>query len=64
MNLLDKLNRFVSDARHVLSMSYRPSNAEFNKSAKVIIIGILIVGTLGFVISLVVSLIMSGTLPI
>ncbi len=64
MGILDKLQRFMSDSRHVLSMSYRPSADEFNKSAKVIIVGILLVGTLGFVISLIISLIMSGTLPI
>jgi protein translocase SEC61 complex gamma subunit len=61
---MEKLRRAVSDARHVLSMSYRPSGDEFNKSAKMIIIGILLVGLMGFVISLVVSLIISGTLPI
>jgi protein translocase SEC61 complex gamma subunit len=64
VDTVDKLKRFVSDARHVMSMSYRPSAEEFNKSAKVIIIGILIVGFLGFIISLIVSLIISGTLPI
>ena len=63
MNLMEKLKRFMSDAKHVLSMSYRPSNEEFNRSAKVIIIGILIIGTMGFVISVIVSLIISGTLP-
>jgi protein translocase SEC61 complex gamma subunit len=64
VNALDKLGRFVSDARHVMSMSYRPSPEEFNKSAKVIIIGILVVGAMGFIISLIVTLIISGTLPI
>ncbi len=64
MGAIDKLKRFISDAKHVMSMSYRPSPDEFNKSAKVIILGILIVGFLGFIISVIVSLIISGTLPI
>jgi len=64
MDVMDKLKRFFSDSKHVLSMSYRPSNEEFNKSAKIIIIGILAVGMMGFIISVIVSLIISGTLPI
>lgn len=46
----------------MLSVSYKPTDAEFRKSAKLIIFGILLMGTLGFVISIIVSLIITGTL--
>jgi protein translocase SEC61 complex gamma subunit len=46
----------------VLSVSYKPTDAEFRKSAKLIIFGILLMGALGFVISVIVSLIITGTL--
>ena len=46
----------------MLSVSYKPTDAEFRKSAKLIIFGILLMGFLGFVISIIVSLIINGTL--
>lgn len=46
----------------MLSVSYKPTDAEFRKSAKLIIFGIVLMGAMGFVISIIVSLIISGTL--
>ena len=46
----------------MLSVSSRPTDAEFRKSAKLIIFGIILMGALGYVISILVSLIINGTL--
>lgn len=62
MNITARFRNFIQNSRHILSISYRPSRAEFDKSAKIIIIGILIVGTLGFLIALAISLLVTGTL--
>ncbi len=62
MNITAKFKNFIQNSRHILSISYRPNRAEFDKSAKIIIIGILITGTLGFVIAVVISLLVTGTL--
>ena len=62
MGMIDNFKKFLDNSKHVLSVSYKPSDAEFRKSAKLIIFGILLMGALGFAISIVVSLIISGTL--
>lgn len=58
------LKNFVDNSKHVLSVSYRPTRDEFDRSAKLIIVGILLIGALGFVISVAVSLIVTGTLSL
>ena len=59
---MGKLKKFIDNSKHVLSVSYKPTDAEFRKSAKLIIFGILLMGALGYVISILVSLIITGTL--
>ncbi|MDE1865716.1 MAG: protein translocase SEC61 complex subunit gamma [Candidatus Micrarchaeota archaeon] len=62
MGIMENLKKFMDNSKHVLSVSYKPTDAEFRKSARLIIFGILLMGALGFVISVIVSLIISGTL--
>jgi protein translocase SEC61 complex gamma subunit len=47
-----------------MSVSYKPTNKEFSKSAKVIILGIVLIGALGFIIAIMVSLLVSGSLSL
>jgi len=62
MGITEKIKKFIDNSKHVLSVSSKPSDADFRKSAKLIIFGILLMGALGFVISIIVSLIINGTL--
>ncbi len=64
MNILGKIKKFFANARHVLSISYKPTRGEFNKAAKLIIFGILLIGTIGFIMAIIVSLIISGSLSL
>lgn len=57
---LPDLKAFWSNSKHIMHTSYKPSGVEFNKTAKIIIIGILIIGFLGFIISLIISF-LTGT---
>lgn len=63
LDLKGRLTRFMENSKHVLNISYRPTNEEFKRSAKVIILGILVIGVVGFVIGVIISLLVSGTLP-
>ena len=54
--------KFVTNAKHVMSISYKPTRAEFTRAAKLIIFGILLIGTVGFVLAIVISLIITGSL--
>ena len=49
--------KFLSDARHILSISNKPSNEEFMRTLKVVLLGTLALGVFGFAISLIVGLI-------
>jgi protein translocase SEC61 complex gamma subunit len=44
-----------------MNVSYKPTNDEFKKTAKIMLIGILLIGVSGFVIGVIVSLLISGT---
>ncbi|MCL5262323.1 MAG: protein translocase SEC61 complex subunit gamma [Candidatus Marsarchaeota archaeon] len=62
MGLAASLSRFVQNSRHIISISYKPTQLEFNKSAKIIILGIVLIGVLGLVFAIMISLIVTGTL--
>ncbi|MGC8651921.1 MAG: protein translocase SEC61 complex subunit gamma [Candidatus Micrarchaeia archaeon] len=61
MSLKSRFNQFIDNSRHVLSVSYKPTTEEFDESAKLIIIGILLLGFLGLVIAMVISLLVAGS---
>ena len=56
LNVKSKLKNFIVNSKHIINISYRPTNEEFNRSAKIIVIGILIMGFIGFIIGLIISL--------
>jgi protein translocase SEC61 complex gamma subunit len=61
MDIIGSIKKFIANSRHVMSISYKPSAAEFEKSAKLIIFGILLIGFVGFIIALIISLIITGS---
>ncbi|HUY69956.1 MAG TPA: protein translocase SEC61 complex subunit gamma [Candidatus Baltobacteraceae bacterium] len=63
MQIFQKIKSFIDNSRHVMSISYKPTRTEFNKSAKVIILGIILIGVIGFLLSIVISFITTGVLP-
>lgn len=56
-NPIKSLQDFWTDAKHVLSVSYRPDVDTFRRTLKVVVIGILILGVLGFVIFTIINLV-------
>ena len=64
MKLIDNMKALVENSKRVMNVSYRPTEQEFKKSAKVIILGILIIGVLGLVIAIIISLIVTGSLAL
>jgi protein transport protein SEC61 subunit gamma-like protein len=55
LNPIPKIKAFVSNSKHILAVSYKPDAAEFNRTARIVILGILLIGVLGFIISLIVG---------
>ncbi len=57
MNVQESFNKFIKDSKRVLKVSRKPDLPEYKELAKVVSIGVLIVGVIGFVIVLLGSLI-------
>ncbi|MBQ6099859.1 MAG: protein translocase SEC61 complex subunit gamma [Methanobrevibacter sp.] len=57
MNVQESFNKFIKDSKRVLKVSRKPDLPEYKELAKVVSIGVLIIGVIGFVIVLLGSLI-------
>ena len=57
MNVQEEFNKFIKDSKRVLKVSRKPDANEYMELAKVVSIGVLIVGVIGFIIVLLGSLI-------
>ena len=64
MSIGKSFNRFMDNSKHVMGISYKPGRDEFSKAAKLIIFGILLIGVVGFVLAIVISLIITGSLSL
>ncbi|MCL4552017.1 MAG: protein translocase SEC61 complex subunit gamma [Candidatus Marsarchaeota archaeon] len=56
LNPIKSLRGFWADARHVLSVSYRPDMDTFKRTLKIVLLGVMILGVLGFIIFELISL--------
>ncbi len=56
------IKQFYENSRHVLHISYKPAPHEFSRTAKIVIIGILIIGFIGFIISLIIGFVTGSPL--
>ena len=57
MNVQESINKFIKDSKRVLKVSRKPDGKEYMELAKVVSIGVVIVGVIGFIIVLLGSLI-------
>ncbi len=51
------LKQFWDDAQRMLSVSYKPSAVEFKRTLKIVLFGTIVLGIIGYLISIVVGLI-------
>ncbi len=56
-NPIPKIKTFWDESMRMLSISYKPSSAEFRRTLKIVLLGTIILGALGYVISIIVGLI-------
>ncbi|MDE1762141.1 MAG: protein translocase SEC61 complex subunit gamma [Candidatus Micrarchaeota archaeon] len=57
LNFIPNLRSFYDNAKHVLNVSYKPSMQHFQQTLKIVLIGTLLVGVMGYVISVLIGLI-------
>ncbi len=53
MKLMDRFKAFMSSSRRIISISQKPSKKEFWLMAKIIGLGIIIIGVIGYLIKLI-----------
>lgn len=57
MNVQERLDQFVKDSKRVLKVSRKPDTSEYIEFAKITALGVLIIGAVGFLITLIGQLI-------
>ncbi len=57
LNPIPVLQQFYENSKRLLSISYKPSTSEFIRTLKIVLLGTLILGIMGYIISLIVGLI-------
>ncbi len=62
MNIISNIQTFINNARHILYVSYKPTSDRYKRTAKIIILGIMLAGVLGLIIATIVSLLVYGNL--
>ena len=55
LNFIPSLKSFYDNARHILNVSYKPGMQHFQKTLKIVLLGTLIVGVLGYIISTIIN---------
>ncbi|MDE1870359.1 MAG: protein translocase SEC61 complex subunit gamma [Candidatus Micrarchaeota archaeon] len=55
LSFLPDFKSFYANARHVINISYKPNVQHFSKTLKIVLVGTLIVGVMGYIISFIVE---------
>lgn len=51
MDIIKTIKDFFADSKRVLDISYKPDMGTFKRTVKIVLIGTLILGILGFIIA-------------
>lgn len=57
LNPVASVKQFYSNAKHILSVSYKPSMPEFERTLKIVLIGTLLLGIFGYIVSIIIGLV-------
>jgi protein transport protein SEC61 subunit gamma-like protein len=60
MNPLDRVNEYIQKALRVLRVSYKPTSDEFYTTLKITGLGMILIGILGYVLSIIFSFLEKG----
>ena len=53
MNVQESLDKFIKDSKRVLKVSRKPDAQEYKELAKISVLGVIVIGCIGFVIVLI-----------
>lgn len=55
LNPIPRLKQFYENSQRILSISYKPNTSEFMRTLKIVLLGTLVLGIMGYVISLIIG---------
>ncbi|MGC8547782.1 MAG: protein translocase SEC61 complex subunit gamma [Candidatus Micrarchaeia archaeon] len=53
LNPITSFKRFYAESKHILSVSYKPTHDEFVRTTKIVLVGTIILGIMGFIIAII-----------
>ncbi len=56
-NPIAMIRQFIADSQRMLSISYKPGMPEFKRTLKIVLFGTILLGIIGYIISIIVGLI-------
>jgi len=51
LDIVKSIKEFYLNSKRVINVSYKPTNDVFKRTLKIVVIGILIIGAMGYIIS-------------
>ncbi len=57
LNPIPKIVQFYDDAKRMISISYKPGTNEFKRTLKIVLLGTIVLGIMGYIISIIIGLI-------
>lgn len=57
LDIIKHIRNFYADSKRVLEVSYKPDSVTFRRTIKIVLIGTILLGALGFVVAEIVGII-------
>lgn len=57
INPIPRLRQFYADSQRMLSISYKPSTQDFKRTLKIVLLGTIVLGIMGYIISIIIGLV-------
>ena len=57
LNPIPPIRQFIADSQRMLSISYKPNMQDFKRTLKIVLLGTIVLGIMGYIISLIIGVI-------
>ena len=57
LNPIPKIRQFYEDASRIMAISYKPGTQEFKRTLKIVLLGTIVLGVIGYLISIIIGFI-------
>lgn len=57
LNPIPKIRQFLDDSKRMINISYKPGMNEFKRTLKIVLLGTIVLGIMGYIISIIIGLV-------